>query len=193
MRGHEVAIGIVDAVVIGVFPGWRFGPEQASDLRDIGDTFAVSKEPVVADAVLAFWQNMDQEPADELFCLERHGDVAIRAIHAVIFDPEGDAALIHPDQAAVGDRNPVGVSRQIRQHGLGAREGFCCVNNPINLAQRFEDGVEDIPVGKVCEIAEELQFPHIVQPDQPIQNEPPVQTGQNTDGQEEVLAAGDPF
>lgn len=40
--------------------------------------------------------------------------------------------------------------------------------------------------------AEELQFPGPVQLDQPVQDEAPEQAGQDPDGQEEALAAGDP-
>lgn len=43
-----------------------FGPEKLSDPGDIGGTVGISEEAVVADAVLALWQDMDQEPADEL-------------------------------------------------------------------------------------------------------------------------------
>ena len=59
-------IGIAEAVVIGVLLVWRLGPEQLPDPGDIGGTVAVSEEAVVADAVLALWQHVDQEPADEL-------------------------------------------------------------------------------------------------------------------------------
>ncbi len=59
-------IRIVGAVVIDVLMIWRFGPEQLPDPGDIAGTVAVSKEPVVADAVLASGQDVDQEPADEL-------------------------------------------------------------------------------------------------------------------------------
>ena len=59
-------IGIVGVGAIDVLMVWCFGPEQLSDLCDIGRTVAISEEPVVADAVLAFWQNVDQEPSDEL-------------------------------------------------------------------------------------------------------------------------------
>lgn len=102
-------IGIVDAVVIGVSPVWRIGPEQASDPGDIGGTVAVSEEAVVTDAVLAFWQNMDQEPADELVRLQGHGGVSAGAVYTVVLDAEGDAALIETDQAAVGQGDTVGV------------------------------------------------------------------------------------
>jgi hypothetical protein len=52
-------IGIIDAVVIGVLPVWRFGSQQVSDLRDIGGTVAVSEEAIVTDAVLAPGQDAD--------------------------------------------------------------------------------------------------------------------------------------
>lgn len=58
-------IGISGAVVIGAFPVWRFGPEQASDPRNIGGAVAITIESVVTDAALAPWQHMEQEPADE--------------------------------------------------------------------------------------------------------------------------------
>jgi len=59
-------IGIAVAVVIIASLVWCFDPEKLPNPGDIGRTVAISEEPVVADAVLALWQNVDQEPADEL-------------------------------------------------------------------------------------------------------------------------------
>ncbi len=103
-------IGIIDAVVIGVLPVWRFGSQQVSDLRDIGGTVAVSKELVVTDAVLASGQNVDQEPADELICGQGHGGAAACAFNAVILDAEGYTARVETDQSTVGNGDPVGVA-----------------------------------------------------------------------------------
>ena len=89
---------------------WRFCPEQLPDPGDIGGTIAVPIKAVMTDAVLASGQNVDQEPADELFCVQRHGGVASRAFKTVIFDAEGDTALIETDQAAVGNGDPVCVA-----------------------------------------------------------------------------------
>ena len=58
-------IGIVGACVIDVLRIGRFGPQQLSDLRDIGRTVAVPEETIVTDAMLASWQDVDQEPADK--------------------------------------------------------------------------------------------------------------------------------
>ena len=78
----------------------------------------------MADAVLTLWQNVDQEPADELVCLQGHGLVPTGAIDAVILDAESDVIGIGPDQAAVGNCDPVSISRQVRQDCFGSSEGF---------------------------------------------------------------------
>ena len=59
-------ISIAEAVIIGVTLVSRRSPEQLPDPGDIVGTVAVSEETVVADAVLAFGEHVDQEPADEL-------------------------------------------------------------------------------------------------------------------------------
>ena len=175
-------IGVVDTVVLGVLPVWRLDPEQVPDPGDIGGPVAVSKEAVVADAVLSFWQNVDQEPADELVRFEGHDLVPTRTVDAIILDAEGDAVVVHADQAAVGNRDTVCVSRQIGQHSLGSGEGFLCVDDPVDFTQWFEEIVEAGLVGKIRMIAEEVQFPGIMQLGQPFQNETPVQARQHPDG-----------
>jgi len=98
-------VGIAEAIVIDVIVVWRVDPEQMPDPGDIGGPVAVSIEAVVADAVLALWQHMDQEPADELVGLQGHSGMPPGAVDAVILDAEGDALVVDPDQAAVGDRD----------------------------------------------------------------------------------------
>ena len=188
-----MVIGAPGEVVIALIFAWCFDPEQFPDPGDIGGTVAVSEEAVVADAVLAFWEHMDEEPADELSRRQRHGGVSAGALDTVIFDAESDAALIHTDQAAVGNRDPMRIARQICQHRLWPSEGFFGIDDPVDPAQRFEECLEGRRANEVCVVAEELQLPSFVQPDQPFQNEAPIQTGQHPDGQEEILAAGDPF
>lgn len=156
-------IGIVGVGVIDVLMIWRFGPEQLPDPGDIGRTVAVSEEAIVTNAVLAFWQDVDQEPADELCRSQRHGGVAACAFKAVILDLEGDAVLIKADQATVGYRDPVRVTRQVCQHGLWSCEGFFGIHDPVNLVQWFEEVVEGITVNEFCMFTEEVQFPRIMQ------------------------------
>lgn len=64
---------------IFVFAIWRLIPEQFPDFCDICGAVAISEEAIVADAMLAFGQDMHQEPADELVDLQGHGCVSARA------------------------------------------------------------------------------------------------------------------
>jgi len=156
-------ISIAGAVVIGAIRVRFFGPEQLSDAGDIGGTITIAVEAVVANAVLASGEHMDQEPTDEFIRGQGHGGVAVCAFDAVIFDTKGDALVVHTDQSAVGNGDPMRVSRQICQYGSGSGKGFFGVDYPIDFAQRFEEIVEDGLVGKVYVIAEEVQFSSIVQ------------------------------
>ena len=80
---------------------WRLGFEQFPDPGDIGRTVAIAKEPIMADAMLAFWEHMNEKPTDELTCFQRHGGVPTGAFDTVILDAESDATPIHTDQAAI--------------------------------------------------------------------------------------------
>ena len=73
------------------------------------------------------------------------------------------------------------------------REGFFSIDHPVDFAHWFEEVVEGIPANEARMFTEEVQFPRIMQLGQPFQNETSIQTGQNPDGQEEVLTAGDPL
>ena len=61
------------------------------------------------DPVEPVWQDVDEEPADELARLERHGLVAAWPLDPVVIVPERDTGHVGGDEPAVGDRNPVGV------------------------------------------------------------------------------------
>ncbi len=68
----------------------------------------------MADAMEPFWQNMDEKTADKFARPERHPLVAARPLDPVVLVCEGDAAGVRGDEAAIGDRNAVGVARKVR-------------------------------------------------------------------------------
>src|SRR5690242_6940004 len=74
--------------------------EQFPRAGDVGRASTFGEQAVVADAMQAFWQHMDEEAADELVCCERHALVSIAALDAVVLPLEGDALLVAGDQAA---------------------------------------------------------------------------------------------
>src|SRR6478609_4639013 len=57
--------------------------EQLTGAGDIVGTRAFGEQAVVADAVEAFWQHVDEEAADELVGGERHLLVSIAVLDAV--------------------------------------------------------------------------------------------------------------
>ena len=90
----------------------------------------------MADAVKTFRQHMSEEAADEFVRRQCHDALALGIITAIVFVAEGDAGLVHGDQAAVRDGDAMGVAREVGEHGLGPREGGLGIDHPALLAQR---------------------------------------------------------
>ena len=112
----------------------------------------------MSDAMEAGGQNVDQEAADELIRRQAHDLHAVTALDAVVFPPEGDSVGIGADEAMVGDRHTVRVSAQIRQDRLGSTEGWLCIHNPFDFAQRCEMDGKSIRVCQSHQIAKELEL-----------------------------------
>ena len=97
---------------------------------------AVGEQAVVADAVEALGQHVQEEPADELVGGERHRLPAFGSVDAIVLPAEGDAVVVGRDETAIGDGDAVGVAREIAQHLLGSGERVLGVDHPFDLAQR---------------------------------------------------------
>src|SRR5262249_27990301 len=96
----------------------RGNRQQLSQLSDIVCAGAIGEEAVMADAVQALGQDVHQEPANELVGIERHRRVAAGSLDPVVLVAEGHAILVGRDQAAVGDRDTLGIARQVSQYLL---------------------------------------------------------------------------
>src|SRR5215831_20178989 len=104
--------------------------EKAAAERELGGAMAVGEEAIVADAMEAVRQRVQQEPADELVCREGHDLRA--AVVAIIPPAESHVLVCDADQAGVGDRNTMSVAPEIGQHLLRAAEGRLGVNDPFD-------------------------------------------------------------
>src|ERR1700746_1726765 len=71
--------------------------EQFAGACDVVRARAFGEQAVVADAVEATRQHVDEEATDELVCGERHLLVAIATLDAVVLPLEGDALLVEGD------------------------------------------------------------------------------------------------
>ena len=112
--------------------------EQFACPCDLGGAVAIGQQAIVANAVEAARQHVDQETADELVCCQRHHLVPVATFDPVILPPEGDGGLVSCDQAAIRDGDAVGVARQISEYRLGSTERALAVDHPLGLAQRRE-------------------------------------------------------
>src|SRR5258705_3018104 len=100
-------------------PALRFcNGEQFTRTCDVVGASAFGEQAVVADAVQALRQHVDEEAANELVGGERHALVSIAALDAVGLPFLGDALLVESDQAAVCDCNAIGINRPTRQDRL---------------------------------------------------------------------------
>ena len=57
---------------------------------------------------------MDEEAADKLGRIERHGFVSVFLLGSVVLPLKGDVVFIEVDEPGVGDGDAVGVTGEIR-------------------------------------------------------------------------------
>ena len=110
--------------------------QELPDDGELGPAASIGEEAIVADAVEAVGQAVQQEATDELLRIERHqpGRVAV----TIIAPTEGYAGLVGADQATVGDGDPVGIAAEIGEHLLGRAKRRLGIDDPV-LATKLPD------------------------------------------------------
>ena len=144
----------------------------------------------MADAVKAVRQGMQKEAPDELSGVERHrpGPAAM----AIVTPAERHLAILHADQAGIGDGDAMGVAAQIGQHLFRPAEGWLGIDDPVAAPCRRQKAGEGLRVGQFGDIAEEVQLSGLEGSAQRLQKQPPEQARQHPDRQEEARTAGNP-
>lgn len=131
------------------------------------------------DTVEALGQDVSQEAADKRVGSQGHYLLPVIPIAPIILEPERDAFVIERDQPSVRDRDPVGVTRQIGEHRLGASKRWLGIDDPALLPNGRYMAQECALVGKLRQMAEEAELAALVQSHQPRQEQPPEQTAQH--------------
>ena len=85
--------------------------KQLVDAGEFGFPMAVGKEAVMADALEAVGQNVEQKAADELGRCKRH-ELDERTV-AVVLPTEGNVIIGDLDEAMIGDGDAVCIAAQI--------------------------------------------------------------------------------
>src|SRR5262245_51592502 len=106
----------------------------------------------------ALGQDVQQKAPDELVRVKPHRLPAARAVDAIILPAERDAAVIGCNEAAVRDRDTVGVTGEIAQDLFWSRERRLAVDHPLDVPQRADEALERSFVGKPGKRVEELQL-----------------------------------
>jgi len=113
-------------------------------------------------------QDVQEKAADELGGVECHGLEPIAAFDAVVLPFEGHPRLVEREEPGVGDRDAVGVARQVGEDGLRSGEGSLGEDHPVGAAQRRERGLEGALVGERGQVAEEGEPAGLVQRCEPF-------------------------
>jgi len=108
--------------------------EELPQSLHVFDPRVVGEETVVADAVEATGQDMQEKAPDELVDGQGQGLIAITRLGTIVLPLEGDTAFIASEQPAVGDRYAMGVARQIGEHGFGSGERALGIDHPVDFA-----------------------------------------------------------
>jgi len=91
---------------------------------------------MMADAVEAARQDVDQEAADELVGRQRHDLLAFSSRAAIVLVAERHAGLVEAEEPPVRNGNAVRVAREIGQHRLRPGEGRLGIDHPALLPDR---------------------------------------------------------
>ena len=108
--------------------------EQFTQSLHLFDPGVVGKQPIVTDAMETWRQHMDEKAPDELGRGQGHDFVTITPLGAIDFPLKGDTAFIAGNEPAVADGDPMGVTRQVSEHGLGSGERSLGIDDPFGPA-----------------------------------------------------------
>src|SRR6266446_4907736 len=81
---------------------------QPTTLRELGGATAVAQEAVMANAMKACGQHVEQKAAEELVSGQRHHFALV--VVAIIPPVKGDRALVEGDEAVIGNRHAMSIA-----------------------------------------------------------------------------------
>ena len=92
------------------------------------------QKAIIPYLVESFWQDVLEETAEELQCIEGHG---FPAVILGIFVAEGDILLIDGDDSVIGDSDSVDVSGKVAKDFVCALRRRLTVNYPFSFPDGF--------------------------------------------------------
>ncbi len=169
-----------------------FDSEQFSRFGEVLGALAVGKQAVVSNPVKAVWRDVDEEASDELGGFEGHGLVAIFLLGPVVLPLKNDTVFIAVDETRVGDRDAMGVAREILEDGVRPGKWGSSIDVPVKVSKGSDELFEGSGVVEMIELTEEGQAPGALEFAELIEEHAAESAREYFDGQEEVRARGDP-
>src|ERR1035438_100355 len=120
---------------------------------------AVAEKSVIANAVEAMRQNVEEKATDEF--LGRKGRRFLLAVVSIVLVSEAYLIGFDVEQAVVRDRDAMGVAADIIQHLFGTGEGPLGIDDPLCLFERLQVTDKCAPITEAFQGGEELQFARI--------------------------------
>ena len=110
---------------------------------------AVGEKSEVANANQPLWQNVDQESAQKLFCGNSH--YFLLAAMRIVFPAKRHSIILKGDESMVGDRDAMGIARQVVQNMLRTAERRLGVDDPVLLEKLSQKPAEATWLGQTPE------------------------------------------
>ncbi len=125
-------------------------------MRQFLFTVSVAKEPIVADAMEATGQNMEQKSPDELLSREGHGFLLI--VVAIVTPLEFHVAILDIHEPMIRNGHTVGVTTDVIHDLLRTAEWGLGVNNPFRSPRLSEITGKGLRISWCFQRSEELQL-----------------------------------
>ena len=133
--------------------------EKFAATRELLCAMAIAEEPVIADAMKALGQDVQQEAADELIGGEGHDFLPI--VVAIVLPSEADPAVLDVAQAVVGNGDAVRIASDVFEDLLGSGKGRLGKDDPRGSPQRSKVAPEGGRLPQGLQGREEAQLPGI--------------------------------
>ena len=195
VSAHEGGPG---AVVIGAGVArvsgrrWRGLMQKIASGGDVALTVGVGEQSIVADAMKARGQHVQQEAAHELLGRQAHRFEARVSVFAIVLPAERDAAIVQCQEPRVCDRHSMGVAGQIGENLFRSGEGALGVDDPLTLAQWHEPVGKGLGIGQIEVLAEELKLTVTMQVLELFEEAAPEETREHPYREEEARLARHP-
>ena len=151
---------------------------------------AVGQDPVIADALEAAGQDVEEKASNKLTGIQGHG--LLQTVSVVVLAGEGDLGVLDANEAMIGNGYAVGVARQVIEDGIGACKRRFGMNDPFPASTVVEKRCKRVGFGQCFDRTMESQLALLEGVVQGLEEAAAKETGQDPDGQEEAVLAGYP-